>query len=119
MGFEFVYAYLENLNIAVQIIFVLVTILLGILLLSRFDNDIDVDDWMSYMKWVVPAWLIFGAMMLSPGMEHVRQVKTALNEVIKPVVEKTTEKETNNEIINLIPTLGSKPIGVLCSGPCR
>lgn len=118
MGFEFVYAYLENLRVASTIAFGAASILIAFLLYVRFDNEMDTDDWINVMMWAVPTWMFLGLFVASPGLDHIRQVNIDLHTVTKPVVvQPATAKETTNEVLIPIDLHGS--IGVLCSGTCR
>lgn len=74
MGFEFIYAYLENLHWFFMVGLAATTIFLVILLIMRKENNMDIDDWTKLMFFDVGGLFFFALLAISPGMEHVKQV---------------------------------------------
>jgi hypothetical protein len=89
VGFEFIYAYIENLEWMCIVGSLLLTSVLAILIYLRTQNEIDGDDWHMLMMWVVPAWLGFIVLCFNPSMEHIKQVR---NEVRNDIIEIKEEK---------------------------
>lgn len=89
MGFEYVYAYVENLQWVSAIGLIVSAVVLLCLIGMRINNDIDVDDWQVLMYWAVPSFMVFLFMSCAPGMEHIQKVRTT---AITPYVEKTETK---------------------------
>lgn len=87
MGFEYVYAYLENLSYAFIIITILSGLLLGFLMYLRLENEIDKDDWFYLMIYTTPVFFIFLCLTLSPGMAHIQEVRTKYNQTKETVNE--------------------------------
>lgn len=104
MGFEYVYAYIENLHWFFLIGTCLLTALIVVLFVMRASNDIDIDDWTRIMTTVVPVWFISLLVCLSPGMEHIKRVR---NETIK-------QKDKNNEEPIVMSHDSCNALGGLC-----
>lgn len=95
MGFEYIYAYLENLRWGFWIGLGLSTIFLIFLIIERAGNGVDIDDWNQLMRWDISFIVFFGLLAISPGMDHVKSVRDlALGQTVKEVeVVKLVEKE--------------------------
>lgn len=88
MGFEYMYAYLENLRWGFWIGLGLSLIFLICLIIERTSNGVDIDDWNQLMRWNIPFILLFGFLSLSPGMDHIKAIRdVALGQTVQ-VVEK-------------------------------
>lgn len=87
MGFEFVYAYLENLAWFITFGVMLSTAALLVLIWARVTNEIDKDDWSYLMTVGVSVWVVFLFLVLAPGMDHIKEVR---EKVIAKQVKATT-----------------------------
>lgn len=78
MGFEYLYAYQENLQEAFVIALVLGILFLAFCLWCRLDNNMDKDDWI-YLTGAGFVWVFFFLILtLSPSMEHIQNVRSEL-----------------------------------------
>lgn len=75
MGFEYVYAYIENLTPFFVVGFILSLAILCFLVVLRMINEIDIDDWKILMIFNIPIVLFFGFFLCAPGIEHIRDIK--------------------------------------------
>ena len=96
MGFEYIYAWLENLEWFFVTGTILSVLALIALIIGRISNEIDADDWRLMMFFTIPVLFLFILFDLSPSMEHIQKVRTT---VVKPYVEPIikTEGEEPNE----------------------
>jgi hypothetical protein len=114
MGFEYIYAYLENL----QWFFIIGTGLTGIgiafLIWLRLVNEVDADDWIYMMGAATGIMILFVIVDLSPSMEHIQKVRTT---VTKPYVETINPEEINEETkpATLYPSAGCLN-SLMCQG---
>jgi hypothetical protein len=86
MGFEYIYAYLENTYWFFIMGLIALSAFMVFLIIARKNNDIDRDDWVYMIGANGIAWFVFLLICLSPGMDHIQKVRT---EVMKPYIEKT------------------------------
>lgn len=79
MGFEYIYAYHENLKYGFLacMIFGALWLLVGIIL--RVSNEMDKDDWFLFMGMAFLWFLFFFILTLSPSMEHIQRVRAELS----------------------------------------
>lgn len=94
MGFEYIYAYLENLQWFFYVGLFLSVISLIVFIVGRIINEIDIDDWKMLMGAAFCGIVFFGFFSLSPSMEHIQKVRTT---VVLPYVENSITKEDSNE----------------------
>lgn len=95
MGFEFIYAYLENLAWFFWGGLIISSLALIFLFIARLGNDIDRDDWILFLAGGVFIWFLFLVVCLSPSMEHIREVRAALTKI-----EGQTETKKAEPILN-------------------
>lgn len=98
MGFEYIYAYLENL----EWFFIIGTALTGIgiafLIFGRLTNDIDRDDWIYMMGAAIGVMILFIIVDLSPSMEHIQKVRTTVTTAYvepKPITQTSKWEDTD------------------------
>lgn len=91
MGFEYIYAYLENLQVFFIIGTVVTSIAIFSLIVGRITNEIDPDDWRLLMSVAVAALVIFIIFDISPSMEHIKEVRA------KVISDKTETKGVLDE----------------------
>lgn len=94
MGFEYIYAYIENIQFLSYAATPFLSGILILLIALRVVNDIDADDWTYLMYFVVPLWLFFICIDFSPSMDHIRKVRTMAQ---LPYVAQT-QGENNEEV---------------------
>ena len=83
MGFEFLYAYLENISIVCWIGFWILSFMIVFFIYLRIENEMDKDDWVYAMAWVTPIWLFSLILCCAPGKEHIKDVKLEMDELYK------------------------------------
>ena len=108
MGFEFVYAYLENLFFLSFIITAILAITLIGLIIVRFANDIDKDDWIYLVGWNSVLLLLFIIIDISPSMAHIVKARVEL----ETEYNETKPKEIKNEEVVVPSLLISHPASV-------
>lgn len=96
MGFEFVYAYLENISWFFWLGLIAASAAIIALAVMRANNDIDIDDWKPMMIGGIVVWFMFLFVCLSPGMDHIQRVRS---QVIKPYITPTVVEEKTHETI--------------------
>lgn len=94
VGFEYIYAYIKNIQLLSYVATVLLSGILILLIALRVENEIDGDDWMHLMYFVVPLCLFFICIDFSPSMNHIRKVRTMAQ---LPYVAQT-QGENNEEV---------------------
>lgn len=113
MGFEYVYAYLENLEIVFFLGLIVSAVAFIVLILGRVVNEIDGDDWYMLITVDSIALVLFGILYLSPSMDHIKKVRTT---ALSPYVEKTESKEEVKTDENHAPCLISDAASIVqCS----
>jgi hypothetical protein len=75
MGFEYVYAYMENIQWFIWTAFAVSSLSLAGLCVARCTNQLDVDDWQILMLFNVPIVLVFALLASAPSMDHIKHVK--------------------------------------------
>ena len=109
MGFEYIYAYLENL----QTIFVVGTVISGVavaaLIIGRIINEIDRDDWFLMMGTALVVLSLFVIVDLSPSMEHIQKVRIMVTQ---------PDREEKNETFIGVPLYPNAVCinSLMCSG---
>ncbi len=93
MGFEYIYAYQENLQWALGIGLTVSVAFLIAMTIVRMRNDFDKDDWIYLMGGGGIVFLFFLFLTLSPDMEHIKQVRDELNN------NKPKPMESKNEVL--------------------
>lgn len=111
MGFEFIYAYLENLAWFFRGGLIISSLALMFLFVARIANDIDKDDWILIMGGSIVIWFLFLVVCLSPSMDHIKEVRAAVTKI--ETVNQTNNGVKPNETILRIPIFESSN-GVLC-----
>lgn len=96
MGFEFIYAYLENLAWFFWGGLIISSLAVIGLFITRLGNDIDRDDWILFMAGSIFIWFLFLVVCLSPSMEHIRDVR---NRVTKNDPKIETQTEVTSEVL--------------------
>lgn len=89
MGFEYIYAYLENISWFFWLGLIAASAAIIVLAVMRANNDIDIDDWKPMMIGGIVVWFMFLFVCLSPGMDHIQRVRSQVIKPLVPVVEET------------------------------
>lgn len=75
MGYEFLYAYLENLYILSIVLLIVFGLVLAVLIYARAHNEIDRDDWANLMLYFGIPFVFALFIVAAPGMEHIKEIR--------------------------------------------
>lgn len=109
MGFEFIFAYLENMKWVGSIFGIIAILFLTFLIVARIDNAIDKDDWMYLIFFTSLCILVCGFLISLPSVKHIAEVKhkmlaieVVLSQPAPPAQADTVEKPVDFDVSNVV-----------------
>lgn len=106
MLFEYIFAYMENARFLGCAGLVLSIVAIALLIVARIHNEVDKDDWIYLMFFIVPIFFISLILVLSPGIDHVLEVNAKIRS-INQTKENVSESPVSGHSLSVIyPTLG-------------
>lgn len=79
MTFSFIYALLENMWPISFILCIITGLTSFVCMIARLSNELDRDDYMLIMPYILPVFIITLVIVFMPGVDHVRSINDAIN----------------------------------------